>query len=158
LFDARQRKIGEVWRTDASVLNNFLHPDLKGGFSGEIFMKYVDDRKITLEQAGKNEKNSFNVRHLSLLTGASAQGTSLVYKETGFMMRYSADDKDAKTRLDIYVDIDTGYIVKVSFEGRGKVETLPNLRLTAGWVGKGEITVSVNAEAVPSRLLSMKKL
>jgi hypothetical protein len=158
LFDARQRKIGEVWRTDASVLNNFLHPDLKGGFSGEIFMKYVDDRKITLEQAGKNEKNSFNVRHLSLLTGASAQGTSLVYKEKGFMMRYSADDKDAKTRLDIYVDIDTGYIVKVCFEGRGKVEALPNLRLIAGWVGKGEITVSVNAEAVPSRLLSMKKL
>ena len=159
LFDARQRKVGDVWKTDGSILNNFLHPDLKGGFSGTLVMKYMGDKVITLENAGENEKKNYEVRHLRMVTYREdkTSRTKLEYREgDGFCMKYFGGDEESKSRLDIYVDKESGYVVKVDFEGEGTVEALPDLDLLLGWgfnQGQGKVSLTLAAEAVPTHCL-----
>lgn len=163
LFDARRRRVGETWTAEGGLLNNFLHPDLKGEFTGRIVMKYVEDMPLTLEEAGASEKSQYQVRHLKMMTDNAGGVSTLRYEEPasegGFKFDYSSDGRDGqakKARLDVYVDKESGYIVKIVFEGAAEMEKLPNLSLTSGWKGVGEVSLVVDTEAVPTRILPRK--
>lgn len=158
LFDARKRKVGDVWRVNADLLNNFLHQDLTGAFSGQMFVKYVEDKDITLNSAGPTDKKDYHTRHLKMEKRYMGVSSKISYVEPGdFKMTYSAEEEGTTAAVDLYVDIKSGYIVKVGVQLDGSVEILPNLMLTRGWGfknGEGRLAVTVTAESVPSHELA----
>ncbi len=152
LFDARKRRVSEVWPVDASLLNNFLHPDLKGAFTGKVFMKYVEDKEITVG----NE--NYAVRRLKMENKYRGEGSVVRYSEPGdFNMEYNPGKKDADAQIEICVDKSSGYIVKAHVEMDGTAELLPDLMLVRGWGfknGEGKLKFTMDAENIPTRILT----
>lgn len=155
LFDSRSRAVGDVWNTDAILLNNYLHPDLNGQFSGTIVLKYDSDETKTLTYF--DETKTFNTRHLVMLERYRGRTTKITYTEPGtFNMTYDASKENAdKAALEIWVDKASGHVVKVSCEmTAAKVEALPGLKLLQGFThGEGALTFTMDAEASPSSLI-----
>ena len=160
LFDARKRNPGDVWLTDGSVLNGFLHQDLSGRFVGNIWMKYVADEELSLREFGPEAgQHVYAVRHLRMEREHKGQYTELKYKEDeGFELEYKPKlkDDDSKASLDVFVDKDSGYVLKVVAEMRGTdVKALPKLNLTDGFsMGKGDVNFSIRSETLPTNSLN----
>lgn len=163
LFDLHEHKPGETWTASASILNNFLHPDLKGKFTGIICLKYEGDETVSIsipEALGKE----FSVRHLSMTKNSKVTETNFVYHEPEnadgkgeFEFAYDPEDKDTSAEIDIWVDKESGYIVKVKASMEGVISFLPDLALAKGWSfreNKGKLVMSLDSESSPSRLLS----
>ena len=163
LFDLRERKPGETWAASATILNNFLHPDLKGKFRGIICMTYEGDETISISIPEALDKE-FNVRHLSMTKRTSDSETNFVYHEPKnandkgeFEFAYDPEDKETSAEIDIWVDKESGYIVKANAHMEGKVAFLPDLALAKGWSfreNEGKLVMSLDSESLPSRLLS----
>ncbi len=155
LFDIRKRGIGDVWRADAALLNNFLHPDLEGRFEGTIFLKYAGDEPQTLVSFPETRNKVFQTRHLVLLPRHMGMQSKLSYRETGFRMDYNPDTQDAA--VSVWVDKETGHVVKVEARIEGNVAALPNLALFKGFSlydSAGRLHFEMSAEANPSRFLA----
>lgn len=156
LFGLKERSKGETWITDATILNGFLHEDLTGKFSGYIVMTYKADEKISLQKFGSDiGSKSYNVRHLQMVESHRGTYTKFSYEEPeGFKVRFNAKDEggnNGETMLNIYVDIKTGYILKVDADfSRNDIETLPKLKLSDGFLcAKGNVTFKIDAESCP---------
>lgn len=160
LFDARKRSPGDVWLTDGSILNGFLHQDLSGHFVGNIWMRYVADEELSLREFGPEAgQHVYAVRHLRMEREYKGQYTELKYKEDeGFELEYKPKLKndENKASLDVFVDKDSGYVLKVVAEMRGAdVKALPKLNLTDGFsMGKGDVNFSIRSETLPTNSLN----
>ena len=155
LFDLRERKIGDVWRADGALLNNFLHPDLEGRFEGVVFLQYKDDEALSLVSFPEAKDKVFQTRHLVMLPRHMGQSSRLSYRETGFRMDYDPDTQDSA--VSVWVDKETGHVVKVEARVDGNVAALPNLALFKGFSlydSAGRLHFEMSAEANPSRFLS----
>ena len=155
LFDLRERKIGDVWRADGALLNNFLHPDLEGRFEGVVFLQYKDDEAQSLVSFPEAKDKVFQTRHLMMLPRHMGQPSRLSYRETGFRMDYDPDTQDSA--VSVWVDKETGHVVKVEARVDGNVAALPNLALFKGFSlydSAGRLHFEMSAEANPSRFLS----
>lgn len=154
LFDIRKRQIGDVWRADGSLLNNFLHPDLQGRFEGTIFLKYVGDEPLTLVSFPEVKDKVFQTRHIVMLPRHMGMQSRLSYCETGLRMDYDPETQDAG--VSIWVDKESGHVVKVEARVNGKVAALPNLALFKGFSmydSAGRLYFEMNAEANPMKVL-----
>ena len=163
LFDARKRDVGDTWSTDGTVFNGFLHQDLVGHFEGVVWMTYVGDEDISLRQFGPEVgAKKFQARHLRMVRQHKGFFTKLRYSEEGsFEMAYNpktGGDAD-QAALDVYVDKESGYVLKVSMEFRSvDVKALPHLRLTDGFSsGKGDFRFSVQSETYPVKAIAVRK-
>ncbi len=155
LFDIRKRNVGDVWRVDGALLNNFLHPDLEGRFEGTIFMKYVGDESQSLVFSPEAKDKVFQTRHLVMLPRHMGMLSRLSYRETGFRMDYDPDTQDAA--VSVWVDKETGHVVKVEARLEGNAQTLPNLALFKGFSlydSTGRLHFEMSAEANPARFLA----
>ena len=162
LFDLRERKIGQTWAASATLLNNFLHPDLKGSFRGIVCMSYDKDEEISLSQPGVADK-IFKTRHLRLAERTAGTETNFEYYEPPrrdgsgeFRFRYSPNEDALHAELDVWVDKESGYILKVEANMEGEVQFLPDLLLARGWSfkdGKGKVRLDVASESWPTKLL-----
>lgn len=154
LFDLRKRQLGDVWRADASLLNNFLHPDLEGNFEGIIFLKYAGDENQTLVSFPEAKHKVFKTRRLVMLPRHMGMQSRLTYRETGFLMDYDPDTQD--TAVTVWTDRETGHIIKVEVRVDGNVAALPNLALFKGFSlydSTGRLHFEMSAEANPMRKL-----
>ena len=153
LFDIRKRSVGDVWRVDGTLLNNFLPPDLQGRFEGAIFLKYTGDESLSLVSFPEVKDRVFKVRHLVMLPCHMEKPSRLSYREPGFVMDYDPDtQKD--TRVSVWVDRESGHIVKVEARFDGNVAALPNLALFMGFSlydSAGRLHFEMSAEANPMR-------
>ena len=166
LFDLRERKAGDSWAASATLLNNFLHPDLKGSFRGIICLKYEGDETLSLT-AQEVADRKFKTRHLRMTERKAGTETNFEYHEPPradgkgeFQFTYSPDDDDRKAEIDIWVDIESGYILKAVASLDGEVTYLPDLLLSRGWSfkdGKGKVRLDIDAESWPSKLLEPVK-
>ena len=155
IFDIRKRSIGDVWRVDGALLNNFLHPDLQGRFEGTIFLKYMSDERISLAGFPEAKDKVFQTRHLVMMPRHMGMQSRLSYRETGFRMDYDPDTQDAA--VSVWVDKKSGHVVKVEVRGDGNVAALPKLALFRGFSlydSTGRLHFEMSAEANPVRLLS----
>lgn len=155
LFDLRERKIGDVWRADGALLNNFLHPDLEGRFEGIVFLQYKDDEAQSLVSFPEAKDKVFQTRHLVMLPRHMGQPSRLSYRENGFRMDYDPDTQDSA--VSVWVDKETGHVVKVEARVDGNVAALSNLALFKGFSlydSAGRLHFEMSAEANPSRFLS----
>ena len=155
LFDIRKRNIGDVWRVDGGLLNNFLHTDLEGHFEGTIFMKYVGDESQSLVSFPEAKDKVFQTRHLVMLPRHMGMQSRLSYRETGFRMDYDPDSQDAA--VSVWVDKKTGHVVKVEARLEGNVQALPKLALFKGFSlydSSGRLHFEMSSEANPSRSLA----
>jgi len=155
LFDIRKRSVGDVWCVDGAVLNNFLHPDLEGHFEGTLFIKYENDEKLSLVSFPEARDKVFQTRRLVMLPRYMGKQSRLSYRETGFCMDYDPDaQKD--TAVSVWVDKETGHVVKVEARVIGNVAALPKLALFKGFSlydSTGKLYFEMSAEANPSRFL-----
>ena len=155
LFDIRKRHIGDVWRTDGALLNNFLHADLQGRFEGTIFLKYEGDEPLSLVSFPEVKDKVFQTRHLVMLPRHMGMQSRLSYRETGFSMDYDPDTQDAG--VSVWVDKETGHVVKVEARMDGNVAALPNLALFKGFSlydSAGRLHFTMSAEANPMKILA----
>ena len=155
LFDMRKRKVGEVWPVDASLLNNFLHPDLEGEFEGTIFMKYSGDQPISLTSFPEAAELVFQTRHLVMLPYYKGKASQFAYKETGFKIEYDPE-KQKDTAVSIWVDKNSGHVVKSEAHINGNVAALPKLALFKGFSlydSKGKLVFDMSAEGLPQKAL-----
>ena len=154
LFDIRKRSVGDVWRADGALLNNFLHPDLEGRFEGTLFLQYKGDEPISLASFPEAKDKIFQTRHLVMLPRHMGMQSKLSYRETGFRMDYDPETQD--TAVSLWVDKDTGHVVKVEARVDGNVAALPNLALFKGFSlydSAGRLHFEMSAEANPMRFL-----
>ena len=155
LFDIRKRSIGDVWRADGSLLNNFLHADLQGRFEGTIILKYEGDEPLSLVSFPEVKDKVFQARHLVMLPRHMGMQSRLSYRETGFRMDYDPDTQDAG--VSVWVDKETGHVVKVEARVDGNVAALPNLALFKGFSlydSAGRLHFSMSAESNPMKILA----
>ena len=155
LFDIRKRNIGDVWRADGSLLNNFLHADLQGRFEGTIFLKYDGDEPMSLVSFPEVKNKVFQTRHLVMLPRHMGMQSCLSYRETGFRMDYDPDTQDAG--VSVWVDKESGHVVKVEARVDGNVAALPNLALFKGFSlydSAGKLHFTMSAESNPMRVLA----
>lgn len=165
LFDLRERKVGDAWLAPAKLLNNFLHPDLKGSFKGMLCLKYEGNETISLSIPEVINKK-FNARHIRMIEHQGNVKTNLEYHEPPhdngageFLFSYSSGDDDCQAEIDIWVDIESGYIIKVDATLEGKVKYLPDLLLTRGWSfkdGNGIVKLDIESESWPSKISNHK--
>ena len=80
LFDIRKRSVGDVWRADGALLNNFLHPDLEGRFEGTLFLQYKGDEPISLVYFPEAKDKVFQTRHLVMLPRHMGMQSKLSYR------------------------------------------------------------------------------
>ena len=155
LFDISKRQIGDVWRADGSLLNNFLHPDLQGRFEGAILLKYEGDEPMSLVSFPEVKDKVFQTRHLVMLPRYKGMRSRLSYRETNFRMDYDPDTQDSAAS--VWVDKETGHVVKVEAHVDGNVAALPNLALFKGFSlydSAGRLHFSMSAESNPRRILA----
>ena len=166
LFDLRERKPGDTWAASADLMNNFLHPDLKGSFRGIVCLQYEGDEALSLTVPEVASK-TFKARHLRMTERKAGTETNFEYYEppradgTGeFRFTYSPGDAERKAEIDIWVDTESGYILKAVASMDGEVTYLPDLLLTRGWSfkdGKGKVRLDIDSESWPSKLLDPVK-
>ena len=155
LFDIRKRSVGDIWRVDGALLNNFLHPDLGGRFEGTIFLKYTGDEPQSLVSFPEAKDKVFLTRHLVMLPRHMGMQSRLSYREDGFRMDYDPDTQDSA--VSVWVDKETGHVVKVEARIEGNVQALPKLALFKGFSlydSSGRLHFEMSAEANPSRFLA----
>ena len=155
LFDIRKRNVGDVWRADGSLLNNFLHADLQGRFEGTIFLKYDGDEPLSLVSFPEVKDKVFQTRHLVMLPRHMGMQSRLSYRETGFRMDYDPDTQDSG--VSVWVDKESGHVVKVEARVNGNVAALPNLALFKGFSlydSAGKLHFTMSAESNPMRVLA----
>ena len=154
LFDLRRREVGDVWRADGALLNNFLHPDLEGRFEGTIFLKYENDEPQSLVSFPETKDKVFQTRRLTMLPRYMGKPSRLSYRESVFRMDYDPETQDAG--VSIWVDKATGHVVKVSACIEGNAHALPKLALFKGFSlydSTGRLHFEMSAEANPVRVL-----
>lgn len=154
LFDVRRRVAGDVWRADASLLNNFLHPDLEGRFEGTVFLQYVRDEPISLVRFPEATDRIYQTRLLKMLPRYMGKPSRLSYRESGFHLDYDPDDHEAG--LSVWVDKASGHVVKVEAEVNGTAAALPKLALFRGFSlydSNGALHFTMTAESCPTRML-----
>lgn len=155
LFDIRKRSVGDVWRTDGSLLNNFLHPDLQGRFEGTIFLKYDGDETMSLVSFPEVKDKVFQTRHLVMLPRHMGMQSRLSYREAGLHMDYDPNSQEAG--VSVWVDKETGHVVKVDVRVDGNVAALPRLALFKGFSlydSAGRLHFNMSAEANPMKILA----
>ena len=163
LFGLRERKPGDFWVVDASLLDGFLHQDLTGGFRGSVIMNYVGDEKLSLTMFDQAvNARTFNVRHLKMVREHRNKFTSFKYEEPGsFTVEYdprnSADKNEAS--LDLFVDTASGHIVKVRARfATSRIKALPKLGLSDGFTSaEGQVNFKIDAETNPTSLFDKKR-
>lgn len=162
LFDLRERKPGETWAASATILNNFLHPDLKGQFRGIICMTYDGDEEISIAIPAALGK-TFNARHLSMTEKSRGSETNFGYYEPERddgkgRFEFSYDPESGmKAEIDIWVDKERGYILKARAHMEGSVAYLPDLKLAQGWSfrdNEGKVKMDIESESYPTKLLA----
>jgi len=166
LFDLRERKPGDTWAASADLMNNFLHPDLKGSFRGIVCLQYEGDESLSLTVPEVASK-TFKARHLRMTERKAGTETNFEYYEppradgTGeFRFTYSPGDAERKAEIDIWVDTESGYILKAVASMDGEVTYLPDLLLTRGWSfkdGNGKVRLDIESESWPSKQLNSLK-
>ncbi len=157
LFDYDERRVGETWVSDAKLLNSYLHPDLKGSFSGSISFKYLADEKFSLSKFTSDvEAKVYDVRHIVMEPGS--EDSCFAYEEaSGFRFEYGPETrKDMDAKIHVYVDKESGYILSIEVEMTGELTAdgsrlLPKMALTLGFErGDGKLSLRMNAQCHPS--------
>lgn len=147
LFDQDIRKPGDVWVVNAEFFNSFLHPDLKGAFSGTAVVRYERDEEgdeayqsVPADAIGLTR--AYDVRKISVLSHGTVNGadvvTDLKYDERKVGGRFSA--KYDRSRSDIFVLVDkkSGHVVYSEIKlFADDVEALPMLKLLEGFKASG---------------------
>ena len=147
LFDHDARKPGDIWVVDDDFFNSFLHPDLRGAFSGTAVVKYERDEEgdeayqsVPGDAAGITR--AYAVRKIAVIqhgaVGGADVATDLKYDERKVGGRFSA--KYDGTRSDIFflVDKKTGHVVYSEIKlFADDVEALPLLKLLEGFKASG---------------------
>ena len=162
LFGLRERRPGDFWLVDASLLDGFLHQDLTGGFRGTVIMNYVGDEKISPTMFDRTvNARVFTARHLKMVREHRGKFTNFKYEEPGsFAVEYdprnNADKNEAE--LDLYVDTASGHIVKVRANfATSRVRALPKLGLADGFTSaEGQVTFKIDAETNPTSVFDRR--
>ncbi len=143
IFDNEQRDVGEEWVLDGQYFDSFLHPDLRGSFNGQIWLRYDNDEEIEIEEA--NKRILYDAQCLTLLNkNKKGRNSTLTYSEG--KGRFTASmNSDTKARM--WVDKESGHVLRVEMILKGNAETLPNMKITAGYKAVGQINLTINYEA-----------
>lgn len=140
IWDYSVRKPGDVWMVNAKFMDSFLHPDLKGAFSGQVLVRYKADR----DYASNDDSPMCKVRVLEIIETAEFDGrkqrTDFKYDESksGEVNRFTATYNPEKSSGEIYIDCTNNAVLygKFYFDADA-VETLPNIPFSAGLKGDG---------------------
>ena len=128
---------------------------MQGRFEGSIFLKYEGDEPLSLVSFPEVKDKVFQTRHLVMLPRHIGMQSRLSYRETGFSMDYDPDTQDAG--VSVWVDKETGHVVKVEARVDGNVAALPNLALFKGFSlydSAGRLHFTMSAEANPMKILA----
>ena len=148
LFDSEVRKPGDVWAVDASFFDSFLHPDLKGSFSGTAVIRYVEDQEgddayFSVPGGVRGKPRAYDVRKLVVLPRGEVDGamvsTDFAYDERPMGGRFWAKYDDSHSSVTILVDKKSGHVVfgKIDLMA-DEVGALPSLKLLEGFQSSGE--------------------
>ncbi len=139
IYGDYSRRKGEEWKINGRSLDSFLHPDLKGTFKGQVWLRYEDDE--SREIAWANETKNYHVRKIVLLPQSSeGDVSSLKYSEGDgrFEVSYSA-----ASEARMWIDKVSGQVIEIQINFKGDVKTLPNMKLTEGLEGAGEVKLRI---------------
>lgn len=146
LFDGAIRKIGDQWEVDAGVFSSFLHPDLKGCFTGHAVLEYVEDTTYRA-MVSKGVRKTYDVRKLRVVPKGRVNGrsveTKFEYDEIKAGGRFRAS-YDSSSEFTVYVDKKSGHVIRARGVVRAdKVDALPSLKLLRGFIGNGSATLEI---------------
>lgn len=158
LFDQEIRNPGDVWVVDAEFFNSFLHPDLKGAFTGTAVVTYEADEEgdnaywsVPMKAIGR--PRAYDVRRIRVLRRGTVNGatvaTDLKYDEKPVGGRFSARYDDDRSEIWVLVDKKSGHVVFAEIElFADNVEALPMLSLTDGFkaTGKANLTMTFRGD------------
>jgi len=140
IFDAQERKSGDVWVVSGEFFNSFLHPDLQGNFRGNVVLRYVHDAKVP----DRYDKNVvFNARVIEILYRGTVDGriqqSTLEYVEPSFSAKLREDTEGV-----LFVDKADGYLRQANLimdsEGRSN---LPEMKILKGFEAQGNAQFEV---------------
>lgn len=167
LFDADTRKPGDVWVVDGAFFNSFLHPDLKGAFSGRAVVKYVGDQEgdegyISVPAQSLGKVKSYDVRKIEVLPYGKVDGTTvstdLVYDERVIGGRFWAKYDNTKSDVYVLVDKASGHVVngRLNFTA-DEVGALPSIPLLDGFKSAGRASLELTVRGEVASLKEYKK-
>lgn len=151
IFDSKERRRGDTWEVSAEFFNSFLHPDLKGTFSGHVILHYAGDAKI---HDANDESIVFNARKILILfkdeINGRLQESTLRYEEpSGFAAKVQE-----QTQGFIYVDADSNYIRQAELQMKGETRAnLPEMKILEGFeaAGDADLTITYTCKGQPAR-------
>lgn len=153
LFDGAVRRPGDKWLVDASLFSTFLHPDLKGCFTGSAVVSYIEDQtgengyySDEMQRITEKEKR-YDVRKLEVIPSAKINGkmetTDFEYDETPKGGRFRAS-YDPNSKIEIFVDKESGHIVYADILIKARdVDALPSIPLMRGFKGNGDASLEI---------------
>lgn len=148
LFDSEVRKPGDVWTIDASFFDSFLHPDLKGSFSGTAVVRYVEDQEgddayLSVPGGAQGKTRAYDVRKIVVIRDGKVDGstvsTDFSYDERPMGGRFWAKYDTSRSDVIVLVDKKSGHVVygKIDLTA-DEVGALPSLKLLQGFQSAGE--------------------
>lgn len=148
LFDSEVRKPGDVWAIDASFFDSFLHPDLKGSFSGTAVVRYVEDQEgddayFSVPGGTQGKTRTYDVRKIVVLQDGKVDGstvsTDFSYDERPMGGRFWAKYDASRSDVIVLVDKKSGHVVygKIDLTA-DEVGALPSVKLLQGFQSAGE--------------------
>lgn len=146
IFAGEKRKVGDTWVTDGSVFNSFLHPDLKGTFTGRAILTYVEDDDMVYSGTPSSPGKAYTCRILEYRDSATIDGrkmeSTLKYDEGPGKFNASWSERNGnKARL--FIDTVSGQVIKCEMIASANVKVLPEMLLSQGLEGDGELRLEI---------------
>lgn len=148
IFDAQERKPGDVWVVSGEFFNSFLHPDLPGRFRGDVVLRYVGDPEVPSRY---DESVVFPAREIEILYKGTVAGRShqsnLEYVEPGFSARLREDTEGV-----LFIDKTQGYLRQADLIMESEARSnLPEMKILKGFeaVGNSRFEVRYTCTGTP---------
>lgn len=140
IFDAQERRHGDVWVVSGEFFNSFLHPDLQGTFRGNVVLHYVRDAKVPHRY---DEKVVFDARVIEILYEGSIDGrthqSTLEYTEPGFSAKLREDTEGV-----LFIDKADGFLRQANLIMDSEARSnLPEMKILQGFEAVGNARFEV---------------
>lgn len=140
IFDAKKRKVGDVWIVPADFFNTFLHPDLKGQFRGNVVLRYQMDAEV---RSRRHQQTVFMARVIEILNRGEVDGrvheSTMEYAESRFSARLRSD-----TQATLFIDKEGGYVRQADLLMQSDTQAgLPEMRILNGFELRGVASFDV---------------
>jgi hypothetical protein len=148
IFDAQERKPGDVWVVSGEFFNSFLHPDLPGRFRGDVVLRYVGDPEVPSRY---DESVVFPAREIEVLYKGTVAGRShqstLEYVEPSFSARLREDTEGV-----LFIDKTQGYLRQADLIMESEARSnLPEIKILKGFeaVANSRFEVRYTCAGIP---------